>query len=121
MSSTLGKMYKVCGYHHFVTKQLFLSGNAQCCNKECCECQLVRSPPPPILGQTIDRCITLTSSRTATGSSMSRLMAHFCLTQRILMPLFVTPAVRICRVRSLKERKYQLPVAIFDVRDVTFA
>ena len=121
MSPTPGKMYKVCGYHHFVTKQLFLSGNAQCCNKECCECQLVRSPPTPILGQTIDRCITLTSSRTATGSSMSRLMAHFCLTQRILMPLFVTPAVRICRVRSLKERKYQLPVAIFDVRDVTFA
>ena len=29
-----------------------------------------------------------------------------------------TPAVRICRGRTLKERKYQLPVAIFDVRDV---
>ena len=28
------------------------------------------------------------------------------------------PAVRICRVRALKERKYQLPVAIFDFRDV---
>ena len=30
----------------------------------------------------------------------------------------LTPAVRICRVRALKERKYQLPVAIFDVEDV---
>ena len=30
----------------------------------------------------------------------------------------LTPAVRICRVRALKERKYQLPVAIFDARDV---
>ena len=29
-----------------------------------------------------------------------------------------THALRICRVRALKERKYQLPVAIFDVRDV---
>ena len=149
MSSTLGEMHKVCRYHHFVTKQLFLSRDAQCCNKDCCECQLVRSGdgnltqngdlrvgnwllktenvkfplrcPPPILGQTIDRCITLTSSQIATASSMSRLMEDFCLTQRILMPLFLTPAVRICRVRSLKEGKYQLPIAIFDVRDVTFA
>ena len=30
----------------------------------------------------------------------------------------LTPAVRICRVIALKEIKYQLPVAIFDVRDV---
>ena len=30
----------------------------------------------------------------------------------------LTPAVRICRVRAMKERKYQLPVAIFDVEDV---
>ena len=30
----------------------------------------------------------------------------------------LTPAVRICRVRALKERKYQLPVTIFDVEDV---
>ena len=30
----------------------------------------------------------------------------------------LTPAVRICRVRALKERKYQPPVAIFDVEDV---
>ena len=30
----------------------------------------------------------------------------------------LTPAIRICRVRALKDRKYQLPVAIFDVRDV---
>ena len=29
-----------------------------------------------------------------------------------------TPAVRICRGRALKERKFQLPVAIFDVCDV---
>ena len=35
------------------------------------------------------------------------------------MNVFVlTTAVRICRVRELKNRKYQLPVAIFDVRDV---
>ena len=32
--------------------------------------------------------------------------------------LCLTPAERICRVKALKERKYQLPVAIFDVRDV---
>ena len=31
----------------------------------------------------------------------------------------LAPAVRICRVRALKERKYQLSVAIFDVRDGT--
>ena len=30
----------------------------------------------------------------------------------------LTPTVRICRVRALKERKYQLPVAIFEVEDV---
>ena len=30
----------------------------------------------------------------------------------------LTPAVRICRVRAPKERKYQLPVAISVVRDV---
>ena len=30
----------------------------------------------------------------------------------------LTPAVRICRVIALKEIKYQLPVSIFDVRDV---
>ena len=30
----------------------------------------------------------------------------------------LTPAVRICQVRELKNGKYQLPVAIFDVRDV---
>ena len=30
----------------------------------------------------------------------------------------LSPAVRICRVRALKEREYQLPVAIFDVWDV---
>ena len=30
----------------------------------------------------------------------------------------LTPAVRICRAIALKEIKYQLPVAIFDVRDV---
>ena len=27
------------------------------------------------------------------------------------------PAVRMCRVRALKEKKYQLPLAISDVRD----
>ena len=32
----------------------------------------------------------------------------------------LTPAVRISRIRALKERKYQLPVSIFDVRDVKF-
>ena len=30
----------------------------------------------------------------------------------------LTTAVRICQVRELKNRKYQLPVAIFDVWDV---
>ena len=35
-----------------------------------------------------------------------------------LNALVVTAAVRICRVRPLKERKYQPPVANFDVRDV---
>ena len=30
----------------------------------------------------------------------------------------LAPAVRICRVIALKEIKYQLPVSIFDVRDV---
>ena len=30
----------------------------------------------------------------------------------------LSPAVRICRVRALKEREYQLPVAIFDVWNV---
>ena len=29
----------------------------------------------------------------------------------------LTPALLICRVRALKGRKYQLPVAIFDVQD----
>ena len=30
------------------------------------------------------------------------------------------PAVRICRVRALRGRKYQLLVAVFDVWDVNF-
>ena len=30
----------------------------------------------------------------------------------------LTPAVRICRVIALNEIKYQIPVSIFDVRDV---
>ena len=35
------------------------------------------------------------------------------------MSAFVlTSAVRICQVRELKNRKYQLPVAIFDVWDI---
>jgi len=41
------------------------------------------------------------------------------LTHTTNMSAFVlTPAVRNCHVRELKNRKYQLPVAIFDVRDV---
>ena len=32
--------------------------------------------------------------------------------------LVLNPAVRICRVGALKEWKYQLPVAIFDIQDV---
>ena len=32
--------------------------------------------------------------------------------------LVLTPAVRICRARALKERKYQLGIAVFDVQDV---
>ena len=35
-----------------------------------------------------------------------------------LNALVLSPAVRICPVRTLKERKYQLPVAIFYFRDV---
>ena len=42
MSSTLGEMHKVFGYHYFVTNKKILSGDAQCCNKDCCECLLVR-------------------------------------------------------------------------------
>ena len=30
----------------------------------------------------------------------------------------LTPAVQICSVRAQKERKYQLPVSNFDIRDV---
>ena len=30
------------------------------------------------------------------------------------MPFVLTPTVQICRAKALKERKYQLPVAIFD-------
>ena len=30
----------------------------------------------------------------------------------------LSPAVRICQVKALKERKYQLQVANLDVRDV---
>ena len=36
----------------------------------------------------------------------------------ILDAFVLTPAVRICQVRALKERKYKLPVAIFYDRDV---
>ena len=32
--------------------------------------------------------------------------------------LFLTSTVEVCQVRALKERKYQLSVAIFDVSDV---
>ena len=32
-----------------------------------------------------------------------------------LYAFVLTPAVRICGFRALKERKYELPVAIFDV------
>ena len=49
---------------------------------------------------------------------MSRLMERFRLTTTTLNAFVLIPAVRICRVRALKERKYHLPVAIFDVRDV---
>lgn len=35
-----------------------------------------------------------------------------------LNAFLLTLAVRICRVIPLKEIKYQLPVSIFDVRDV---
>ena len=33
----------------------------------------------------------------------------------------LNPAVRICRVRAPKERKYQLPVAFCDARNVLVA
>ena len=32
------------------------------------------------------------------------------------MPFVLTPTVKICRAKALKERKYQLPVAIFDLQ-----
>lgn len=32
------------------------------------------------------------------------------------MPFVLTPTVQICRAKALKERKYQLPVAIFDLQ-----
>ena len=80
MSSTLGEMHNVFGYH-------LLSGATLCCNKDCCKCLLVCPsggnltqngdprvgkltfenwqcqifpglPTPPILGHTIDRCMT---------------------------------------------------------------
>ena len=35
-----------------------------------------------------------------------------------LNAFYLTPTVRICRVKALTERKYQVPVATFDVRDV---
>ena len=47
-------------------------------------------------------------SRIATGSLISRSVLHN--ESECLCP----SAVRICRVRSLKERKYQLSVAFFD-------
>ena len=41
------------------------------------------------------------------------------LSHRTNLNAFVlTPVVQICRVRSLKERNYQLLVAICDVRDI---
>ena len=35
LSSTLGEMHKVFGYHYFVTKKKKPSGDAQCYNKDC--------------------------------------------------------------------------------------
>ena len=32
------------------------------------------------------------------------------------MPFALTPTVQICRAKALKERKCQLPVAIFDLQ-----
>ena len=39
-------------------------------------------------------------------------------TNLMLNSFVLTPAVRICRVRAPKERKYLFPVGIYDVRDV---
>ena len=39
-------------------------------------------------------------------------------TMKYYLNAFVYPAVRTCRVRALKEGKYPLPVAIFDIQDV---
>ena len=63
------------------------------------------------------RTLTYRKSLITTGSSVSRLMERFCLRQRLWINAFVlTTAYWICQVRTLKERKYQLPVAIFGLR-----
>ena len=52
---------------------------------------------------------------------MSRFMERFYQSHtKNLSAFVVTPAVRICRVRVLRERKYQLPSYCYyiDVRDV---
>ena len=43
MSSTLGEIHKVCGCHHFVIKQLFLSGTLSAAIKTVVSAKLVRS------------------------------------------------------------------------------
>ena len=63
------------------------------------------------------RTLTYRKSLITTGSSVSRLMERFCLRQRLWINVFVlTTAYWICQVRTLKERKYQLPVGIFGLR-----
>ena len=60
------------------------------------------------------RCFTVKSLSLSLKSH-----AHECALK--LTDLWITSLlfVRICRVRALKEGKYQLSIAIFDVRDGT--
>ena len=63
------------------------------------------------------RTLTYRKSLITTGSSVSRLMERFCLRQRSwINAVVLTTAYWICQVRTLKERKYQLPVGIFGLR-----
>ena len=51
---------------------------------------------------------------------MSRLMEHFLSRTTNLNAFYLTPAVRICRVRALTERKYQVPFELLTSGTSTF-
>ena len=58
MSSTLVEMHRLCGYHYFVTKKIIISEMSNFS----VECPQPSTSPSslhqPMLGQTIDKCIT---------------------------------------------------------------